>query len=399
MSQYIVIGLGYVGINLFNSLQKKYSKVIGYDIDGEKINQLNSGIDPSNEIRNFKLVNKSLCTDDLDNQINLNLKTIFFICVPTPLKGSKPDLSIFEKAILKISKFKLHNPFIIVNESSVYPGQTESITYKVFSKKKMTRNVNYSLSFSPERINPGDNKNNFNNINKIVASDNTVTLNEITKIYKSITKGKIIKSKSIFEAEASKLIENTQRDINIAFMNEMEAIFKSSYGNINNILSLANTKWNFCNFKPGYVGGHCIAVDPYYLIEYAKKNNRDFSFIKKAREINDDKIKSVNRQILNYVNLKKKKFYNILIVGITYKPNVPDLRESQSIKLYKLLDKKNHFKIFFYDTLISNYNGINSINVNTKKKFDIIINMSIHDNMKKNLVSIKKLLFKDHLTI
>ena len=299
---------------------------------------------------------------------------------------------------MKISKFKLHNPFIIVNESSVYPGQTESITYKIFNKKKLNRNINYSLSFSPERINPGDNKNYFNNINKIVASDNTVTLNKITKIYKSITKGKIIKSKSIFEAEASKLIENTQRDINIAFMNEIEAIFRNSDGNINNILSLANTKWNFCNFKPGYVGGHCIAVDPYYLIEYAKKNNRDFSFINKARNINDDKIKSVYKQILNFVNLKRKKLYNILIVGITYKPNVPDLRESQSIKLYKLLDKKNNFKIFFYDTLISNYNGINSININTKKKFDIIINILIHDNMK-NLVSIKKLLFKDHLTI
>lgn len=399
MSQYIVIGLGYVGINLFNSLQKKYTRVIGYDVDEKKISLLNNGIDPSNEIKNFKLLRKSIITDNLENQLKLDKHTLFFICVPTPLKGTKPDLSILEKAITKISNLKLKRPFIIVNESSVYPGQTEFIANKILSKKKLFRNINYSLCFSPERINPGDKKNNFNNINKIVSSDNKKTLQKIVKIYQTITKGKIIKSNSIFEAEASKLLENTQRDVNIALMNEIEDIFRNTEGDVKNILRLANTKWNFCDFRPGYVGGHCIAIDPYYLMEFAKKNKRNYHFIKKAREINDNKIKLISSLIKKYTKIKKKKIYKVLILGLTYKPNVPDLRESQSIKLFKLLTKKNNFEVFFYDTLISDYNGINSIDISDKHKFDIVINMSVHDKMKKNMILIKKMMSKSHLEI
>ena len=399
MRQYIVIGLGYVGINLFNSLQKKYSNVIGIDTNSNKISQLKKGYDPSQEIKNFKLINGNICSNSLEKTTKLYLETIFFICVPTPLKSLKPDLSNFENALKQISVLKLKKPFIIVNESSVYPGQTESISEKIFKCKNYKRNFNYFLSFSPERINPGDKKHNFNNINKIVSSDNPKTLKLVSNIYKKITKGNIIISNSIFEAEASKLIENTQRDVNIALMNELETIFQYSNGDFQNILALANTKWNFCDFKPGFVGGHCIAIDPYYLMEYAKKNNKKYTIIKKSRDINKNKIDELLSIILKFQKKNKKKKYNILILGLTYKPNVPDIRESQAIRLINKLKKDSNTKIYYYDKFITNYADLKSIKINDRTKFDIIIKMTIHDNMEKDLPKIRKKLNKNSLEI
>lgn len=396
MKQFFVIGLGYVGINLFNSLQKNFYNVIGVDSDNKKINKLKKGIDPSNEIKNFKSINNSKFSNTIKKYINPENENYFFICVPTPINkiSKKPELVSIKKCLLEISKLKLNKKFFIINESSVYPGQTETLVNHYLQIKGLVLNKDYFIAFSPERINPGDSINKLENINKVVASNHKITLGKIVKIYKKIIKKKVIPSNSIFEAEAAKLIENTQRDINIAFMNEAKEIFSKTNANFENILKLAETKWNFCKFKPGYVGGHCIAVDPYYLIEYAVVNKRNHNFISLARKVNEYQVVNLKKKILKIIKKIEKKYTKILILGITYKANVPDLRESQALKLINLLNKNDNFEIFFYDP-ISSTKLAKKFNISQKTKFDVVVKMSMHNEIVKDLEKLQKNFYKN----
>ena len=273
-----IIGLGYVGLPLATEFAKKY-KVVGYDINIIRIKELKKGIDRTKEITNKKLLtnNNLFFTNDLNYMKNSDF---FILTVPTPVTNkNKPDLSILKQAAFTVAKV-LKKGATIILESTVYPGVTEDYLVPIIEKlTKLQHKKDFFVAYSPERINPGETKYKLTNIKKVVGADCKATLNKVSKIYKDIIKAGIHKVSSIKVAEASKAIENAQRDINIAFVNEVMMLSRALNINSYEVLKAAKTKWNFLNFKPGLVGGHCIGVDPYYLAEAGKKVNFDSKII------------------------------------------------------------------------------------------------------------------------
>ena len=260
-----VVGLGYVGLPVAVSFSKKF-KVIGYDIDKYRIKDLKRSFDKNNSIekKNSKFLKKIIFTSNIND---LNTSNVFIITTPTPIsKNKKPDLSLVFKAFDIFKKISIKNKLIIL-ESTVYPEASTKEFIPYLEKISNSRiNRDFLFGYSPERINPGDRKNNFENIDKIISGSNNLSLALMKKIYGSVIK-KVHVSTDITTAEMAKIIENIQRDINIAFVNEVSLISNKFKINSNEVLKLSNTKWNFLNFKPGLVGGHCIGVDPYYLID------------------------------------------------------------------------------------------------------------------------------------
>ncbi len=383
-----VIGLGYVGLPLALEFSK-YFNTIGYDINKNRINELSKNFDKNNEVK-FKRNNKFKLTWQISKLQNCN---IFIITVPTPiLINKKPDLSMIKKSTISISKF-IKKGDIIIYESTVYPGVTENVCGNLISKRtKLILNKDFYLGYSPERINPGDNKNTLKNIKKIVSGSNKYSLEIIYKIYHKIIKAGIYKAPSIKIAEAAKVIENAQRDINIAYINELKLIFEKSGLDFNSIIEAAKTKWNFLNFFPGLVGGHCIGVDPHYLNFYAEKYNYKTKIILPARKLNEKMIeyhyKFFNKKYNNYLrknNLNSKK---ILFLGLSFKKNTNDYRNSKYIDIYKLLKKL--YKIDAYDPLMNPKDKLiktlikPKIHINLKEYSAIIIGAN-HDIFKKIL--------------
>ena len=343
-----VIGLGYVGLPLFLRLIKKF-KCTGFDINSQRILQLKKGIDQNKEFtkKDLILTNGSTFSNKLKKS---SFNRFFIITVPTPvLTNKKPDLRPLTVACENLKKV-IKDGDIIFFESTVYPGLTRSLKQKYFKNKKIY------LGYSPERINPGDKKNTINNINKIVSFDDYP--NNIKKIiidvYKTITPN-IVLSKSIENAEMSKVIENIQRDINIAFMNEIFMVCKKLDLNFMEIIKLAKTKWNFLNFSPGLVGGHCLPVDPFYLYHLAKKNNYNAKFMLSGRQVNDELGKFIVNEIIK--NFKHKKYKKILILGVSYKSNVADLRNSLALKIYLKLKKQLRNRVFAFDPIVDKSNA------------------------------------------
>ena len=270
MLKICVIGLGYVGLPICLKLSNSF-KTIGFDISKKRVNTLTKGQDINNEYSKKDLIKKNLkFSFKIQDTKDCNF---FIICVPTPINNSKlPDLSYIEKSFNLISKI-IKKDDIIVLESTVYPGVTERFTKKLENKTNLKNNKDINICYSPERINPGDKKKNLNNIKKILAYEgsNKKIKIKLNNVYKKISK-KIIFSKNIKEAETAKGIENIQRDLNIALFNEILIICNKLNLNFNEVIRLASTKWNFLNFNPGLVGGHCLPVDPYYLTYIANKN-------------------------------------------------------------------------------------------------------------------------------
>ena len=266
-----VIGLGYVGLPVFIRLKKKF-KTIGFDNNKLRIKFLKDNVDINNEFKSqdLKLLNYSKYTCDPKS---LRESNFFIITVPTPLiKKTKPDLSYLKNAFIEISKHIKKDDIIIV-ESTVYPGVTRSLATKyIQDKKKLKIGSDFFIGYSPERINPGDKKHQIENTNKILAidTDNKIVIKKIKEVYRCITK-KLVLSESIEDAETAKVIENIQRDLNIALMNDIFIFCKKMNYNYGNIIKLASSKWNFLKFDAGLVGGHCLPVDPYYLSYIAKK--------------------------------------------------------------------------------------------------------------------------------
>ena len=263
-----VIGLGYVGLPLALELSKYY-KVRGFDTNKKRIKELNVGIDTTNEVaKKKKILNKNISFTS--NYLSCENSNIYIVTVPTPVnKNNEPDLKHLKQAAALIAKI-IKKGDIVVIESTVYPGVTEEVIAPYIERKSsLKKGIDFNMGYSPERINPGDTKHKIANIKKVIAADNKKTLNKISKIYKKIIKAGVHKAPNIKVAETSKAIENAQRDINIAFVNEVVMISKALNIDSNEVLKAANTKWNFLNFKPGLVGGHCIGVDPYYLTERA----------------------------------------------------------------------------------------------------------------------------------
>jgi len=342
-----IIGLGYVGLPLFVSLKKKF-QVVGYDLNKKRITELKKYIDRNNEFdkSDLKLQNKSLISS---KHIDIKKSNFYIVTVPTPInKNNTPDLSFIKSAFITISKYIKQNDIIIL-ESTVYPGTTLDICKNIIKKKN--KNIKFFIGYSSERINPGDKIHNLKNISKVVSINADKEITSLVKnVYKNVSK-KIVFTKKINEAELSKLIENTQRDLNIGLMNELMILCEKANLDFNEVIRLANTKWNFLKFKPGLVGGHCLPVDPYYLAYFAKKLNFKTQITLAARKTNNYMEQFIYKKII--IELKQKGYSKkkIILLGLTYKPNVPDYRNSLAINIYKKL-KKIYKEIRIYDPVI-----------------------------------------------
>ena len=372
-----IIGLGYVGLPVFLKLSSKFD-TIGYDINKKRINELKSGLDRNLEFskKDLKPKKKLKFTDKIDFAKNCNF---FIITVPTPIfTNKKPDLSHIINATKSVADVIKKNDIIFI-ESTIYPGVTEEICVPIIEKStNLKSNKNFFIGYSSERINPGDTIHSIGKIPKVLSfnTNNKIISNKILKVYK-ILSSKIILSKSIKAAEMSKLLENTQRDINIAFFNEIKIICSSLNISFEEVIKLAKTKWNFIKFNPGLVGGHCLPVDPYYLSYIAKKFNVSSNVTLAGRKTNDYMVDFYYKKIIKKLNNSSKK---LLLIGLTYKENVPDFRNSLSLKLFYKLNKKNK-NIYAYDPYIKNLDKKNKNilkTINNVNKFNYAVHLVKH---------------------
>ncbi len=390
-----IIGLGYVGLPLALAFSKK-NKVVGFDIDFHRINQLNKGVDSTMETNSDQL-KKSLNTNlyVTNNKLDLIDCNIYIVTVPTPITDDKnPDLKSIISATKLVAK-NLKKNDIIIYESTVYPGTTEEICVPILeNESNLTYNVDFFCGYSPERINPGDKVNCLENIIKITSGSNDKTAKFVDKLYGSIVKAGTHRASSIKVAESAKIIENSQRDINIAFMNEISLVFNKIGVDTSEVLEAAATKWNFLNFSPGLVGGHCIGVDPYYLSYKASEVGVDPKIILAGREIND----SYGYKVID-VLVKKllSKGFNILelktlLLGFTFKENCPDIRNTGVIKVYDQL-KSYSINSFVHDSIASKEEVKKTYNIQLiddvdleKEKFDLIILCVPHKQYDTNFI-------------
>ncbi len=400
MKKISIIGMGYVGLPLAVAFQKYY-EVVGFDLKKLRINDLKKGIDTNNQFskKNISNCSKLYFTDQTNN---LNNSDIFIVTVPTPIyKNKEPDLRYLINACKLIGR-KIKKNNIIIFESTVFPGCTENICGSIIekiSKKKV--NSDFYLAYSPERINVGDKKNTLQNITKIVGASNKKTLITVSKIYSKIIKAGVYKCENIAVAEAAKVIENAQRDINIAFINEIGNIFNKLNINLNSVLNAASTKWNFLNFKPGLVGGHCIGVDPYYLTYISKKIGIKPRVIDAGRYTNDLMYKNLSNHFHKIINKNSNKKNNhILVLGLTFKENTNDLRNSKIFDFCENLKNKG-YKISVYDPLVSsniknkNFRLYNKINF--KNKFNSVFFAVPHKIILNNFNKLSNFLEKEAL--
>ena len=344
-----IIGLGYVGLPLALEFAKK-RKVIGFDVDSKRIKHLNLGKDKNLEFsKNILLGSKFLkYSSDLED---LKSADCFIITVPTPInKRKKPDLRPLLKATEMIGKI-IKPGDLIIYESTVYPGCIEEVCVPILEKfSKLNYNIDFYCGYSPERINPGDKKHTISNIKKITSGSTPEITDLIDKLYQEIISAGTHKTSSIRIAEAAKVIENTQRDLNIAFINELSMIFSKLKIDTKEVLDAAQSKWNFLPFKPGLVGGHCIGVDPYYLTHKSENVGHNPKVILAGRKINDSMgnyvaIQMIKKMEKKKINIKKSK---ILIMGLTFKENCADIRNSGVKLVIETLRKKN-CKLDLYD--------------------------------------------------
>jgi UDP-N-acetyl-D-galactosamine dehydrogenase len=317
-----VIGLGYVGLPLASEFSKKYN-VVGFDTNHSKINSLLEGKDYTNEIKDLSLLRSKniIFTNSPEYLSDCN---VYIITVPTPIdKFKEPDLLPLMKSSELISKYLKKND-IVIYESTVYPGCTEEICVPILEKKsKLKYNIDFFCGYSPERINPGDKINTLTKIKKVTSGSNLLTAKFVDTLYLSIIEAGTYMASSIKVAEASKAIENAQRDLNIAFVNELSIIFNLIGIDTNEVLEAANTKWNFLDFKPGLVGGHCIGVDPYYLAHKAKECGYHPDIILTGRKVNDSMGMYVANRVVKLLNSVNKSILNanVLIIGFAFKEN------------------------------------------------------------------------------
>ncbi len=338
MKKITIIGLGYVGLPLAIEFAKKF-KVLGFDISKSRIYELKKGIDSNGEFKKNEILKKKIYFTDSERDVRDS--DFYIITVPTPLKkNNMPDLAPLKNASLIVGK-KIKKGDIIIYESTVYPGCTEDECVPILEKNSgLVYNVDFFCGYSPERINPGDKKRRLCNIKKVVSGSNSKVLKIINDLYSQIITAGTHIAPSIQVAEASKIIENVQRDVNISLMNEFALIFEKLNLDTKEVLDAASTKWNFLNFKPGLVGGHCIGVDPYYLAYKSVKSGYKPKVLLNGRRVNNSISKNIFKSIQKKcihsdIDLKKCK---ILILGITFKENCSDIRNSRVLNLH------NHFK-------------------------------------------------------
>ncbi len=334
-----LVGLGYVGMPIAVAFARKI-QVIGFDLNESKIALYQSGVDPTNEVGDEVIKNTTV--EFTADAARLKEAKFHIVAVPTPVnKDHTPDLTPVEGASRILGK-NLTKGSIVVFESTVYPGVTEDVCVPILEKESGLRcGVDFKVGYSPERINPGDKVHRLETITKIVSGMDAETLEEIANVYSLVVEAGVYRAESIKVAEAAKVIENSQRDINIAFMNELSIIFNKMGIDTKSVLEAAGTKWNFLNFQPGLVGGHCIGVDPYYLTYKAEELGYHSQIILSGRRINDDMGKYVAETLVK--NLIKAdipvKSAKVAILGFTFKENCPDTRNTKIIDIYNELNE------------------------------------------------------------
>jgi UDP-N-acetyl-D-glucosamine/UDP-N-acetyl-D-galactosamine dehydrogenase len=382
-----VIGLGYVGLPLAIEFGKK-RVVIGFDIDKNRISELKKGNDLTLEAT----------SQELKNAINLNFTSqiddlkyceIYIVTVPTPIDRNKiPDLSPLKKSTEMLGKILKKNDLVIY-ESTVYPGATEEVCVPILEKQSgLSFNKDFSCGYSPERVNPGVKEHKLTNIKKVTSGSTSETALEVDQLYQEIITAGTHKAASIKVAEAAKVIENTQRDINIALINELSQIFNKLNIDTESVLEAAATKWNFIPFSPGLVGGHCIGVDPYYLTHKAIEVGYSPEIILAGRKLNDSMGYYVVKQLSELMNKKDINIIdsNILIMGLTFKENCPDLRNSRVVDVVIKLKSLN-CNVDVYDPWVNKKAaqeeyGITPINAPIKSKYDAILLAVAHNEFK-----------------
>lgn len=342
-----LVGLGYVGMPIAVAFAKKID-VVGYDLNAKKIELYKSGIDPTNEVGNDAI--KATTVEFTADASKLREAKFHIVAVPTPVNADHtPDLTPVEGASEILGK-NLTKGSVVVFESTVYPGVTEDVCVPILERESGLKcGVDFKIGYSPERINPGDKVHRLETITKIVSGMDEETLDTVAKVYELVVEAGVYKASSIKVAEAAKVIENSQRDINIAFMNELSIIFNKMGIDTLSVLKAAGTKWNFLNFRPGLVGGHCIGVDPYYLTYKAEMLGYHSQIILSGRRINDDMGKYVAEScVKNLIKADKTvKNAKVAILGFTFKENCPDTRNT------KIIDIVNELKEYGISPVIT----------------------------------------------
>ena len=385
-----IIGLGYVGLPLAHAFSKKY-KVVGFDINEPRVEELRSGYDRTLELTDDEvkesITNGMVYSTNMDDIKDCN---VYIVTVPTPIDSSnRPDLTPLIKSSQTIGKV-LKKDDIVIYESTVYPGVTEEVCVPQLEKVSgMTFNKDFFCGYSPERINPGDKEHTVTKILKITSGSNPAIATVVDELYKSIITAGTHKASSIKVAEAAKVIENTQRDVNIALINELALIFDTMNINTNDVIEAAATKWNFIKLKPGLVGGHCIGVDPYYLTFKSEELGYKPNLILGARQINNGMGKYIAEKTIKLMIKAGKliKDSNILIMGLTFKENCPDIRNTKVVDIISEL-KDYGANIDVYEPWIDekdkgyyNYNFVENPFENTKKYDSIVVAVG-HDKFK-----------------
>ena len=379
-----LVGLGYVGMPIAVAFAKKVD-VIGYDLNERKIETYKSGIDPTNEVGDDVI--KSTTVEFTADETRLRDAKFHIVAVPTPVNDDHtPDLTPVEGASRIVGR-NLTKGSIVVYESTVYPGVTEDVCVPILEKESGLKcGVDFKVGYSPERINPGDKVHRLETIVKIVSGMDDESLEEIAKVYELVVEAGVHRASCIKVAEAAKVIENSQRDINIAFMNELSIIFNKMGIDTKSVLEAAGTKWNFLKFFPGLVGGHCIGVDPYYLTYKAEMMGYHSQVILAGRRINDDMGKYVAENVVkNLISADKAvKNARVAILGFTFKENCPDTRNT------RIIDIVNELKEYGITPVIADPEadaaeakhlyGIEFVDMNTIKDMDAVILAVAHDS-------------------
>lgn len=386
-----IVGLGYVGLPVAVAFGKK-GKVIGFDISEKRVETLKKGIDYTNEVEKSELVEADIeYTSDASSLVKADF---IIVSVPTPInKHNQPDLTPLRKASETVGS-NMRKGSIVVYESTVYPGVTEDECIPILEKTSgLINGKDFFVGYSPERINPGDKVHSFTNIVKVVSGQNDEVLDIVAEVYASVVSAGVHKASSIKVAEAAKVIENTQRDVNIALMNELSLIFDLIDIETSEVLAASSTKWNFLNFSPGLVGGHCIGVDPYYLTHMAQAVGYNPEIILAGRRINDSMSERVVDKLVKSLFKLDKRHSEIIItvLGVTFKENVPDIRNSKTLDIISELDN------FGIKVQISDYQVKEDLNINDK----VFINHEINNLNKADVVILasphKEYLNKEYL--
>jgi len=395
-----VVGLGYVGMPLAIAFAKK-ADVIGFDVNKDKISKYKNGIDVTKEVGDKEI--KKTTALFTSKEEKLQDAKFHIIAVPTPIKEDKtPNLNMVKSASETVGR-NLTKDSIVAYESTVYPGVTEEICIPILEKESGLKcGRDFKVGYSPERINPGDKVHRLDTITKVVSGIDDKALDIIADVYELVVDAGVHRSESIKVAEAAKVIENAQRDINIAFMNELSVIFNRLDIDTNAVLEAAGTKWNFLNFTPGLVGGHCIGVDPYYLTYKAEQTGYHSQIILSGRKINDNMGKYVaENTVKKMIQANKQiKGSKVAIFGITFKENCPDLRNTKVIDIINELreygidisivdpvaDKEDLFEVY----------GLKTVNVDKIKNMDAVIFAVKHDEFNSYNLEYIKELYKEY---